>query len=169
MLVQHVKGQPAASTYFRERGVTCDTNRETPCTSMRIWLISQIEANKMQCQTWYSLWNSPGGMKERMITQPNFAWSFESGMDRLNDQILTGHINVTGHITCYFWVQQDWSWQVMVRVFCKFDQSPKYDLGHDCRKPGFWPFLPTALILIFLVAPEFKIWSSWFSTWCLIL
>ena len=33
MLVHHVKGQPPASTYVREKvGVTCDTNRETPCT-----------------------------------------------------------------------------------------------------------------------------------------
>ena len=32
LLVQHVKGQPAASTYVREKGgVTCYTNRETPC------------------------------------------------------------------------------------------------------------------------------------------
>ena len=29
----HVKGQPAASTYVREKGcVTFDTNRDTPCT-----------------------------------------------------------------------------------------------------------------------------------------
>ena len=28
----HVKGQPAASTYVREKGcVTCDTNHDTPC------------------------------------------------------------------------------------------------------------------------------------------
>ena len=28
----HVKGQPAASTYVREKGcVTFDTNRDTPC------------------------------------------------------------------------------------------------------------------------------------------
>ena len=28
----HAKGQPPASTYVREKvGVTCDTNRETPC------------------------------------------------------------------------------------------------------------------------------------------
>ena len=34
MLVHHVKGQPPASTYVREKvGVTCDTNRETPCRS----------------------------------------------------------------------------------------------------------------------------------------
>ena len=33
MLVHHVKGQPPASTYVREKvGVTCDTNRETPCS-----------------------------------------------------------------------------------------------------------------------------------------
>ena len=32
LLVQHVKGQPAASTYVQEKGgVTCDTNRGTPC------------------------------------------------------------------------------------------------------------------------------------------
>ena len=30
----HMKGQPAASTYIREKGgVTCDTIRVTPCTS----------------------------------------------------------------------------------------------------------------------------------------
>ena len=33
MLFQHIKGQPAASTYVREKGgVTCDLNRETPCS-----------------------------------------------------------------------------------------------------------------------------------------
>ena len=32
MFDHHVKGQPAASTYVREKvGVTCDTNHETPC------------------------------------------------------------------------------------------------------------------------------------------
>ena len=32
LLVQHVKGQPAMSTYVREKGdVTCHTNRGTPC------------------------------------------------------------------------------------------------------------------------------------------
>ena len=32
MLVHHVKGQPAASTYVREKGyVTCDTNLDPPC------------------------------------------------------------------------------------------------------------------------------------------
>ena len=35
MLVHHVKGQPPASTYVREKvGVTCDTNRETPCSTV---------------------------------------------------------------------------------------------------------------------------------------
>ena len=30
----HAKGQPPVSTYVREKvGVTCDTNRETPCRS----------------------------------------------------------------------------------------------------------------------------------------
>ena len=34
LLIQHVKGQPAASTYVQEKGgVTCDTNRGTPCIS----------------------------------------------------------------------------------------------------------------------------------------
>ena len=36
LLVQHVKGQPAASTYIREKGgVTCYTNRGTPCSTDR--------------------------------------------------------------------------------------------------------------------------------------
>ena len=34
LLVQHVKGQPAASTYVQKKGCpTCDTNRGTPCSS----------------------------------------------------------------------------------------------------------------------------------------
>ena len=43
MPVQHVKGQPAASTYVREKGcVTCDTNRDTSCSirsTRQIWQI----------------------------------------------------------------------------------------------------------------------------------
>ena len=43
MPVQHVKGQPAASTYVREKGcLTFDTNRETPCSST-----VQIQAEKV--------------------------------------------------------------------------------------------------------------------------
>ena len=35
MPVQHVKGQPAAPTYVREKGcLTFDTNRETPCSNI---------------------------------------------------------------------------------------------------------------------------------------
>ena len=34
----HVKGQPAAPTYVREKGcLTFDTNRETPCRN-RVWV-----------------------------------------------------------------------------------------------------------------------------------
>ena len=34
MPVQHVKGQAAASTYVQKKGcLTCDTHRETPCTT----------------------------------------------------------------------------------------------------------------------------------------
>ena len=40
MLVHHVKGQPALSTYVREKGgVTCYTNRGTPCSK----LLDQIQ------------------------------------------------------------------------------------------------------------------------------
>ena len=39
MPVRHVIGQPAASTYVREKGcVTCDTNRDTPCSIIQSYI-----------------------------------------------------------------------------------------------------------------------------------
>ena len=67
LLVHHVKGQPAASTYVREKGcVTCDTNRDTPwkvhvnmhamfvksvafkTEENKIWKLSLIQCLKIQ-------------------------------------------------------------------------------------------------------------------------
>ena len=44
MPVQHVKGQPAASTYVREKGcLKKDSNRETPCITKRASTYTQAD------------------------------------------------------------------------------------------------------------------------------
>ena len=85
LLIQHVKGQPAASTYVQEKGgVTCYTNHETPCN-----------------YSLTNLWHSCEIVRFELIL---FYWTFP----RQSNNIVVGWaVSVSLYFSILFIVQQN--------------------------------------------------------------